>query len=501
VAGTRPPSDVTLTITAGRRRELLETTIDSFLACCDDVDVIGRWICIDEGSTSADREALAERYPFIDFIWKGAADFGHARSLNLLRDLVDTTYWLHLEDDWQFLVRERYVERARAILDADPSIGQVLFNRAYAETIEDRSLVGGVVERSAAGSYWRQEHLEGDDLEAFIGDLPAGGRTNAWWPHYSLRPALLRTATVKALGPYDESGGHMEREFALRYVDAGLRTAAFDEITCLHIGPLTSERGPQRRPNAYDLAGSSQFTPAERGPRSPVGSLAGLDLRVLNLDRRPDRLTAFDASFRAVAGDEFIDRVRRIPAVDGADLVMTDEIRHLFRDNDHGFRRAIIGCALSHIGIWRKVVESGRPTVVFEDDARPVAGVADRLEALLAEVSSLDPAPGVVLLGIQVYDEEAERRSLPVDRAFQVVGLDPDQYLGGTHGYLITPFGAGTLLALVERQGVQHGIDWFIRDHADRVHAARIRPHLVVAELAMPGRSGDSDIQHDFEVL
>ncbi len=501
-AGLRPPSDVTLTITAGRRRELFEATIDSFLTCCEDADAIGRWICVDDGSPAADRAALTERYPFIEFVWKDPADAGHARSLNLLRDLVDTPYWLHLEDDWKFVVRDRYVERAKAILDADPALGQVLFNRAYAETLDDLSLVGGSVAHTPSGArYWRHEHLEGDELAAFLADLPAGARTNAWWPHYSLRPALLRTVAVEALGPYDEDAGHVEKDFAVRYAAAGLRTAAFDEITCLHTGPLTSERGPRRRPNAYDLAGDHQFTSADHGSGSGAVPFPGVDLRVVNLDRRPDRMADLDARFRAAAGDLLVDRMRRVPAVDGQDLELTDEIRHLFRHNDHGFRRAIVGCALSHIGLWRTVAQSGRPTLVFEDDARPVDGFSDLLEALIDEVPPDGGGPGVILLGAHVYDEEADRRSLPADGLLRVVDLEPANYLGGTHGYLLTPAGARTLLDLVDRDGVQQGIDWFLRSHAEEVHVARTRPDLVESDLAWPGRSGDSDIQHDFTAL
>ena len=169
VAGRRPPGEVTLTITAGRRRALLEQTVDSFLACCDDVDRIDRWICIDDGSDPTDRVALADRYPFIEFIWKDAADAGHARSLNRLRDLVDTPWWLHLEDDWRFVVPGPYITRAIEILDDDPALGQVLFNRCYAETPADLDLSGGSIHHTPSGArYWRQEHLEGDEFALIV---------------------------------------------------------------------------------------------------------------------------------------------------------------------------------------------------------------------------------------------------------------------------------------------------------------------------------------------
>ena len=787
VAGRRPPGEVTLTITAGRRRALLEQTVDSFLACCDDVDRIDRWICIDDGSDPTDRVALADRYPFIEFIWKDAADAGHARSLNRLRDLVDTPWWLHLEDDWRFVVPGPHITRAIEILDDDPALGQVLFNRCYAETPADLDLSGGSIHHTPSGArYWRQEHLEGDAFAAHLAALPPGGRSNAWWPHYSLRPALLRTASVLAVGPYDEAADHVELDFARRYVAAGLRSAAFDEVTCVHTGPLTSERGPQREPNAYDLAGTDQFGAATPGPpyrvrplsfwataeelvqrledRSegggrwgdvvltaaadpdywvvlshpgtpvdpddvpdpartilvptepsegtaawtgheawtrpdparflqvrdrrrfppvadwhlsahataldtapavktadlsavvsgkhhdpghrlrvafvrhleehgvpidvygfdnthgfggyrgalPVGAkddgivpyrytlaaenhaepgyvteklydavlgeavafywgcpdverhldprcvirlplddldasreivvqalasdewsaridairaerrrilqeahlfpvldrvvrghraLLGADLRVVNLDRRPDRLAAFDQRFRAAAGDEVTDRVRRHPAVDGQAIELTPEVRHLFRGNDHDYRRGIVGCALSHLDLWRQVAAGDRPAVVFEDDAEPVVGLGGLLVELFARLGEVEPVPGVVLVGAHRYEPDPAATVSPPGRAVDVVALDVDNYLGGTFGYVVTPTGARALLALADRHGVQQGIDWFLRTHAAAVGVARMLPDLVTSELAWPGRSGDSDIQHDLTRL
>lgn len=778
---------VTLTITSGRRLDLFTRTVDSFLACCEDLASIERWICIDEGSSDEDRAEMAARYPFFEFVWKGPADAGHPASMNLLRARVSTPWWLHLEDDWQFVERRPLIAEARALLEHDATVGQVLFNRCYAETFADRDLAGGRIEIGPSGQrWWHQEVLVGGDLERHLAGLGPAGRSNAWWPHYSLRPSLVRTEAVVGVGPYDPGADHFELEFAQRYAAAGLRTAALDAISCLHLGPLTSERGAARRPNAYELAGTRQFgapsgdgparirplawwaTPTELvarwdrqttgggrwgsielsdapdpdywavfthpGPTTrpddqldpartivlqteptagieqwehadgwdapspaaflqvrrpgrfgsaaewhlsstaeellvmtptktrdlsaivsskrqlpgqqlrlalvhhleeqgfpvdiygadnaegfatylgplpaaakdagifpyrytiavensaepgyftekivdavlgecvafywgcpdledrldprcfirlpledPDASLAviaeaiaadewsaridairaekrrildelqlmavldrtvrghrrllDVDLRVINLDRRPDRLRTFDQQLRRTAGDVLADRVRRVPAIDGQELVLTDEIAETFRGNDHGYRRAIVACALSHLEVWRQIVASGRPSIVFEDDVVVVEGFTGLLVELLAQHGDQDPAADLVLLGLVPYDEARDRATLPVGRPVQLVSFDPENYLGGSFGYLLTPEGAATLLRLVERDGIAQAIDWFVGSHADELRIARCRPDLVLAELAWPGRSGDSDIQHDLVTL
>jgi Glycosyl transferase family 2 len=265
----RRAADVVLTITSCKRFELFERTVNSFLNCCEDIDRIGRFICIDDGSREDERCTMRERYPFFEFVWKPAGERGHARSMNHLREGLSARYWLHLEDDWQFFVRDRYVERAVAILADDPDIGQVLFNRNYAETLADREIAGGEVCTTRRGlRYRRHQYLTRGSgaFDALLATLPRGGRTNAWWPHYSLRPSLLRVAAVREVGAYDPAAEHFELDFARRWSAAGWVSAFFDLVTCVHIGTLTGESGPDRRPNAYDLNEQPQFGLRRRTP-------------------------------------------------------------------------------------------------------------------------------------------------------------------------------------------------------------------------------------------
>ncbi|MEJ7846428.1 MAG: glycosyltransferase family 25 protein, partial [Acidimicrobiales bacterium] len=451
--------DVTFTMTTGRRRDLFEQTMDSFLACCDDRARIGRWIVIDEQSSAEDRVAMVERYPFIELVAKGPEDAGHARSMNLLRDLVDTPWWLHLEDDWQFVVTAPFLGRAIEVLEDDAFVGQVLWNRAYAETLEDRDVAGGEVGRTASGfRYWRQRPLADEALASHVAALGPGGRTNAWWPGYSLRPSLARTEAVVALGPYDEAAEHFELEHARRWAAAGLVTAAFDDITCVHLGPLTSEHGAERRPNAYDLVGQSQFT-------APAVATSAA-IRVINLDRRPDRLSTFRRRLHDAAGPALADRCRRFPAVDGSLVELTEELTHLFRGNDHGFRRSVVGCALSHLGLWEEAAAGDQLFVVFEDDAEPAPALGERLEQVLAAMSANDPSPGLVFLGHVRLGPPlpAPPPGDPTTTSLAAVGWDG--FMGGTFAYVVTPEGAGRLLAVAARDGIVEPIDAFLRDHA-----------------------------------
>ncbi len=485
--------DVTLTITTCRRRELFESTVNSFLRCCEDLDRIGRWICIDDGSSDSDRARMREQYPFFEFVWKRPPDRGHAGSLDALTAMVDTPYWLHLEDDWSFFAPEQYVSKARAVLDHDRRLGQVLFNRNYGETLADRSILGGTVAHTPDGVRYRvHDHIAAGAAvhDALLSEFRPDGITNAWWPHLSLRPSLFRTDAVRAVVPFERGAAHFELDAAHRYTNLGYASAFFDTITCLHTGRLTSQRDGNGPPNAYELNGVPQFS---------VPSTPRLDLRirVLNLDRRPDRWRSFVAALTDTAGAPFAARCVRVAAVDGTTLVETPELAHLFRGNDFGSRRSFIGCALSHLALWREVAAGDATTLVFEDDARVGHGFAGALDAVVRATTTDVTVPSIVFLGYQAVDPTATAS----ETSLRLEPMRWADYIGGTFAYLVSPDAARRLVRVVELYGIQHGVDRFIQYQGGQLTVWRCVPRLVHSPLAVSGSDTDSDVQHDVEPL
>ncbi len=237
--------EVTLVVTTCRRLDLFIKTINAFLACCTDHDRIGRWICIDDNSSEHDRRQMKERFPFFEFVWKGPEDRGHAKSLQMLQDVVTSPYVFHLEDDQEFFVQSDYITRCLKGLSVGTSIGQCLVNLNYAESLDDYQIQGGMPFQI--------------DGQAFVAHLFDPGReivqglSNCHWPHFSLRPGLVRRQ-VWDLGfhcvPF------FEREFASRYTAAGWRTLFLPDIYHRHTGRRVGASGE----NAYTLNRTHQFS-------------------------------------------------------------------------------------------------------------------------------------------------------------------------------------------------------------------------------------------------
>ena len=81
-----------------------------------------------------------------------------------------------------------------------------------------------------------------------------------------------------------------------------------------------------------------------------------IDILCINLLRREDRkLDIYDKFNKEGLNVIFWE------AVDGKTLALTDEILYMFRNNNFNYRQGVIGCALSHYNIWKKIVEENNP--------------------------------------------------------------------------------------------------------------------------------------------
>ena len=113
---------------------------------------------------------------------------------------------------------------------------------------------------------------------------------------------------------------------------------------------------------------------------------------VVSLARRPERLAAFQAHLEETGLREFID-LAPFAAFDGAQLDIESLKPKISPSNlsalTEGRLRSIVGCALSHLELWRRVAEQAEPILIFEDDARLAPGIDASMVA-----SALNRLPG-----------------------------------------------------------------------------------------------------------
>ncbi len=146
----RPPprhdAEVTVTLTVGMIRSATEHTLNSFLRCCTDSSRVGRFLVIDAYLNAPEREVLAEKYPFLDFIAVHDAD------LNVVREQIGGHYWLHLWHGWRFFTEEALITRLIDVLETEREVCQVGINPEGALKLNPESPVRSGVRFTPRGN-------------------------------------------------------------------------------------------------------------------------------------------------------------------------------------------------------------------------------------------------------------------------------------------------------------------------------------------------------------
>jgi glycosyl transferase, family 25 len=183
---------------------------------------------------------------------------------------------------------------------------------------------------------------------------------------------------------------------------------------------------------------------------------AGVDLpiAVINLPHRTDRWEAISSRMAAVGLNKLI----RMPAVYGADLTAA-QIEGFLRapaanaegaPSDHlSLTRPAIGCFMSHLAVWRWVIETNAPRVlVFEDDAVPAPDF--NAQQFRATLTTLPDTAGLVFGGQVIMNGMADKPTASASASALTHALARLYYFNGTFAYLITPAACRTLIAALD---------------------------------------------------
>jgi hypothetical protein len=238
---------ITLTMTSCKRYDLFEQTVNSLLNNVKDIYMIERFICIDDNSSSEDRKKMLYNYPFFEFIFKKPEEKGHVVSMNMLKNKLtnEDKYIFHLEDDWVFLTRKNYIAKSIRVLKDNDRVGQVLFNRNYAENLEQYRIQGG---HSIVNNKFLIHEYEPNVSKR------KHKISCEYWPHFSFRPSIIKKEILDKIGNFEDIN-HFEMNYAKRFVSKNYMSVFYNGVNTLHIGRLVNQSGD----NAYSLNGVKQF--------------------------------------------------------------------------------------------------------------------------------------------------------------------------------------------------------------------------------------------------
>lgn len=478
---TKSPT-IILTMTTCKRFDLFQQTVNSITNTWTDIDMIDYWFCVDDNSSQEDRNQMKKKYNWINFYMKGPEEKGHRKSMNIIWDKLNElrpTYWIHMEDDFRFHHKMDYIKTGIKYLENN--IKQVLFNRNYGEQIKDYAILG---------------HIPfGGINEIVLHDHKSGSFNYPnchYWTDYSFRPSIIKVDAILEIGNYDSPNQFFEKDYADRWYSAGWRSAFFNRITCEHIGKLTSDRTGE---NAYTMNDESQFVKkTELVSETKKFGPTIFEIKVVNLERRPDRKEKTIAKFK----EHGIVNYKFIKAVDGQKLDVGVDIIELFKGNDYGSRKGFIGCALSHYNLWKELLQSSDEYYyIMEDDVKIEANFSEKIKSI--DFKKYD----ILFIGYSMFSSVREK--MESVNEFSIGRLLMNQYVGGTFAYSINRTGAKKMIDYIQKNGIKHGIDYLFKI-VPELECYESKPQLCFSEWNENGKEIDSDIQNigdtfDFEKI
>lgn len=203
---------------------------------------------------------------------------------------------------------------------------------------------------------------------------------------------------------------------------------------------------------------------------------------VINLERRKDRLAAFNAAWPGL-------RYEVMPACDASD----DSIWR-FRPRWWRSSRGAFGCLMSHTILLQCARASQSPTLILEDDAVPVGDARDAIDEIEATVDAMRyfaPDWRVLYLGGELLKADTFPPKLVAP------GVVACREINRMHAYVVTPQGAAQMLEHLTKLSQP----WACRHHCDHRVGELHRSGELVAYA--PGRwlvqqsAGRSDISGD----
>jgi GR25 family glycosyltransferase involved in LPS biosynthesis len=183
--------------------------------------------------------------------------------------------------------------------------------------------------------------------------------------------------------------------------------------------------------------------------------------KILNLKRSLDRKKyAEDQMLEAgVSNYEFVE------GVDGHALPLTEDLRKMFKGNDFGSRKGIVGCSLGHINILKKLLldRENEYYIVFEDDVYLCSNFKQNVNSMLRQSAGYD----IIFMGYTIWDEKFTEAYTPSSSTKMVVRpYNKDIFIGGMYGFYISKTAAFIIMDYINQHGAKLAIDHLIRQPA-----------------------------------
>jgi GR25 family glycosyltransferase involved in LPS biosynthesis len=233
-----------------------------------------------------------------------------------------------------------------------------------------------------------------------------------------------------------------------------------------------------------------QYIYLHRGDyKTHVPLIEGIDdAYVINLDRRQDRLKSFVEHHPYFKG-----KVRRHKAVDGLSLKLTPRLSSLLKPNDFFWKKAVSGCALSHLKLWTMLLcdsEEIQSYLIMEDDARLDPGWKDTWSQMYSKLP--DDWECIYLGGVLPPNRDGFKEVLEETRVPGLCRIAPNTFFGQSvpsrqfhfcaYAYVLSRVGVKKIIkSIEEHKGIWTSADHVLFNSLNKEHVYVVNPLLAHA--------------------
>lgn len=214
-------------------------------------------------------------------------------------------------------------------------------------------------------------------------------------------------------------------------------------------------------------------------------------LYIINLERRRDRKEYMER----ILSEQNINNYEFVNAVDGSKLNATEDIYKLFYGNDFYYRWGVVGCALSHYYLWKRLLNDpvNDYYIILEDDITLCSDFNEKLDKVIRHIL----AENIPFCSIGGHSNKSINENID---NLQIMYDDYSGYVEGTFAYVLTKAGAQRIISFIESHSIYRAIDYIAYTAFDmKVH--KLNEKLAGADSFQMEGNNDSDIQTDFNCL
>lgn len=222
-------------------------------------------------------------------------------------------------------------------------------------------------------------------------------------------------------------------------------------------------------------------------------------IHCINLKRRQDRRIRMESLFQknSVTNYTFFD------AIDGESIDLNyPDLKYFRHGNTAMHRKGIVGCALSHIALWKKLLEDEEVDyyVILEDDINLCHHFQEKLDLIVKQISD---TMDFIYLGMTIEGKNIHKCShMYIHNDTYTIHPHRDIFCGGGFfGYIISKQCCQKFINYIEKKGLKLAIDHLVIA-CFPIDLYDTHPFLVFTDSVQhAGYNVDSDIQTNYNKI